>query len=356
MWRLKGNRSWLGKLKFKKAKQGVKDLGWQESAVENQRQNIEGVGEIDLLKQVQRKEVEIAGLRRELLLVSDVNGRDSLTIGSDVSVISNGKTGPVECRLGMEEVAGLIPEFRPGSHACLTAIQWIDVVEGMRKVHHWSDQRTMLYASLRLKDAGKFWYQSRQKQLMTWAEFKMELIVSFPSAIDESAIHIKLMSRKRKSTEAIETYFYEVVSLAKRANLNECTTIKYLISGLDDRNLMNVLTASNCQTSIDVLYRVKSYEGIAEQERNRAGFRDRQGLSIHNQRSIPYQSKRSGFNSLGQNQIDSNQQQTGNEPESSRFDGKCYQCGKYGHRAITCRVLTQNWNKPVMEGKEFEGN
>lgn len=239
-------------------------------------------------------------------------------------------------RIGMEEICGLIPEFRPGSLSNLSASQWISHIENLRQIYGWEERMTLLYATLRLKDAAQFWYQSRQTVNDSWADFKGDLISGFPSDIDEASIHAKLIARKRKPAEPIENYFYEVCALAKRGRLSEETTRKYIISGLGDHHLLTVLTASSCKNNIELLAKIKQYEGVKDQEKSRG---------INFERSVPQPFKpvlhdrgNNRYNQSARNRVQDERGRHRNNwaSRSSQFTGNCFKCGLSGHKSFNC--------------------
>lgn len=268
-----------------------------------------------------------------------------LAVARDESIVtSEGSVGGIEMQLRVEEVSSLIPEFSPGMPGSLAAAEWCDIVDGVQRIYNLSDQRTMLYASLRLKNAARFWYQTVQHQIIQWSELKRLLIEHFPSPIDEASVHRQLHSRKRKSTEPVESYFYEVSALAQRAKLSKRCTINYIITGLGDRNLINILTAANCDNLVDLLNRIKQYEVLQDHEKDR-GEMDR---SVRNQP----QSQTSLTRRQTDIQSTIRQRRDARMP-AYKFSGKCFHCGKVGHRAVECFSRRP---KPIMNRQESTNN
>lgn len=239
-------------------------------------------------------------------------------------------------RMGMDEICGLIPEFRPGFANSLSAPQWVNHIENLKQIYSWDDRSTLLYATLRLKDSAQFWHQSRQTVSDTWAHFKADLISGFPSDIDEASIHAKLMARRRQPSEPIEYYFYEVCALAKRGRLSDEATRKYIISGLGDQNLITILTASSSTNLIDLLAKIKQYEGVKDQEKCRGTGVEKSVSSSFK----PFSGDRGNLRfsqSTGNRVQEARGRQHNNWlPRSSNFNGTCFKCGMVGHKSFNC--------------------
>lgn len=96
-------------------------------------------------------------------------------------------------RLGIDQVKALIPELSPSPSSVLTTQQWLTHVENLSHAYQWDDKSTLLYATLRLGEAAKYWHLSRDIRNDSWQKFKLDLLVGFPSSFDEASINAKIL-------------------------------------------------------------------------------------------------------------------------------------------------------------------
>lgn len=79
-------------------------------------------------------------------------------------------------KLGAEELRSLIPEFHPGNATGLSAEQWVNHVDRLRLAYLWDDRVTLMYATVRLRDAAQFWLQTRDGVFADWETFRTDFI------------------------------------------------------------------------------------------------------------------------------------------------------------------------------------
>lgn len=235
---------------------------------------IDGMTEVELLKReiaLMKREKELLEKEKELLVrEKDLQVSGNLFTSSEAA---NGSIASQECqstfRMGGSEINAMIPEFDP-SKGDVFLSDWIRNIENFKDVYGWDDRMLMFYGVLRLGGAAKLWYQSKKEHVKSWTALKDELRKSFPENKDDSTIIMQIMARRKKNDECVESYIYSVASLAAKINWPEETTLKYIISGLNDQNLKNVLVASNCNSINELLIKIKNYEEISQQNTHRA--------------------------------------------------------------------------------------
>ena len=108
------------------------------------------------------------------------------------------------------------------------------------------------------------WYEVQRKFLMNWEQLKTNLISGFPTVEIHSDILNGLMKRQRHYKEGVEVYFYSVVGLCTKLKMNEAETIRYIISGLNNRELIFRVEAAkpiNIQQTIKKRKVIESMNG-----------------------------------------------------------------------------------------------
>lgn len=171
-----------------------------------------------------------------------------------------------KCNLNFAE---LIPDFDP-TKTPQTAKKWLTNIENLSFMYA-SDENVLLHhAIVKLKGAARFWFDGlSNNQCLTWTTFKWKLVAAFPSYKTESDIHFMLTQRTQKPAEPFEEYFYEMVAIARRADLGEDSTIKYIIMGLNDEDLRKSLAFSQVMSLNELLGRAQWADSFKGQARHR---------------------------------------------------------------------------------------
>ena len=208
----------------------------------------------------------------------------------------------------------LLPEFNPDKSNSLTAAQWINKVTQLAYTFKWNDDMLLFNAIQKLGGAARLWFEGYRGTLTDWPTFSKQIIIDFPTLIDDADIHFELSKRKKKYNESYEYFVYDVKAVASKGNISERAIIKYIISGITDRELSRLLAVSYPNDIHELLTKIKNYESTC-QVQGRA-------TSHQHQASMPKPTT-SNVNP------ESNKVPQGNEK-------KCFNCNEYGHISIKC--------------------
>nr|XP_029728007.1 uncharacterized protein K02A2.6-like [Aedes albopictus] len=148
---------------------------------------------------------------------------------------------------------------------------------------------------MHLQGAARLWWNGVQPMVKTWNVFKMKLLEAFPEANDPVSIHEQLMRRRKKSSETIETYFYDQVALGRKGKFDDKAIIKYVIAGIEDVHRAKGVTISMPRSLPELLEQLKWLDGIG-------GMRSSASESV----------------------------------KASKTEKQCFRCSKPGHIADQC--------------------
>uniref|UniRef100_A0A1B0D862 Uncharacterized protein n=1 Tax=Phlebotomus papatasi TaxID=29031 RepID=A0A1B0D862_PHLPP len=250
-----------------------------------------------------------------------------------------------------------IPKFRPGE-SNMNPSKWVADVEVMKNTYQWESRQTRLYAASRLRGAavkwyGKIGYESRHLELLEWDDFRREFLDAFPDVNDFSEIHNKLLKRKRKATEDLEDYIYDVQHMGKMVDMNDEQIRKYILSGLDDQELRGMVSMSHRCSVPELLRQLKAAESVLRDVRCRKDYGSHSRASSSKRRRVEctgsHQSNRSnksdrderssggspGRSSSLERGTTSSRKQSGQNPHVKKGP-ICYSCNKPGHLARNC--------------------
>ncbi|KAK9751731.1 hypothetical protein QE152_g4862 [Popillia japonica] len=157
----------------------------------------------------------------------------------------------------------IIPEFDPGKLNSSTATQWIGTVENLSLIFNsstatqwigtvenlslifkWDDRTLLFNAIAKLSGAAKMWFEGGKEGIIDWNTFKERLILDFPTAVDDADIYFELSKCKKRVDESYEHYVYSMKAIASKGNLSEKAIIKYIVAGMNDKDLSKMLAMS----------------------------------------------------------------------------------------------------------------
>lgn len=311
----------------------------------------------------ERLQAEIVRLRQQNFLLSQQSSGsiavpDSV-VPEETSSTSSSNTNVVPVlRMSLTEACTLIPIFEPGKTSSTTE-EWIQTVDNLREIYSWDNLATMFYAGSQLKGAAAEWYAINRRVLKDWGEFKIKFLLGFPSVENKSEILTKLMRRQRLPNECIEAYLYNVVNYCQKLNIGESETIQYIISGLNDQNLINRVEAAKPITIHDTLKELKILESMTDHCEMRRKFQEvakdhnsEQRVSFGtNAIRNPFKPRQENFkrkfvhnnNSTSQHRPHNNIVRegirfnpNGVRPNQQNNLKTCFRCGKPGHFANNC--------------------
>lgn len=111
------------------------------------------------------------------------------------------------------------------------------------------DNKTLLfYAINKLKGASCYWYDNVPKSITSWGELKEKLCASFQVQLNRQ-IYIYVCQDEQRLM--IPT------KVAKIGNMDAKSVIKYIISGLDDRDLIRSLAFCDTENIPELLAHIK---------------------------------------------------------------------------------------------------
>lgn len=85
---------------------------------------------------------------------------------------------------------------------------WIAKVNECAKMYNWTDEQTTHYALPKLGGHSKKWYEGLHTILLTWSEWQVRLIKTFPSESDFGVLLSDMLERRMKFGESVDSFEY----------------------------------------------------------------------------------------------------------------------------------------------------
>ncbi|XP_017489445.1 PREDICTED: uncharacterized protein K02A2.6-like, partial [Rhagoletis zephyria] len=124
------------------------------------------------------------------------------------------------------EVVGVLPEFDP-LRKVMTAQQFVIKVEQLQQVYKWKKEIVLLAVQHKLKGVAKTWLDA-QPVFGSWQEFVQMLLRDFPYTVSSADIHRELAARRRKINEPLIEYFYDMLAIGRRGDVDEESINSYI--------------------------------------------------------------------------------------------------------------------------------
>lgn len=169
------------------------------------------------------------------------------------------------CNLTPRDVSGIIPEFDPSNKECVSVRKWIAMCEKLKSVYNFSET-ILLFASIKkLKGNANLWYESVANVIESWDVFRDMIVREFDKSKDIADVHFQLANKKRKSSESLTEFIYNIRKISSEIDLDDQTIIKYVLSGLNehDEKIKYALAVQNFKSVSELIDRVKKFENVS---------------------------------------------------------------------------------------------
>lgn len=228
-----------------------------------------------------------------------------------------------------------LPEFDPGSLTGLTAVQWVKKVESLANIYRWDRPTLLCYAVGKLKGAANFWLQGIEGEINDWESFKAKLLKGFPSYVDDADIHFRLSTKKKKQSDSYESFIYEMKAIASRGSISNQALLKYIINGIDDKELAKLLAVQQFADAHELLTRIMQYEATFRGNKKKDNTVPNQTVPNTN-KTVLNPIKCFNCGEEGHKSLNCKNKHKG---------AKCFACNEYGHKSTECpKKNKQNTN------------
>jgi len=200
----------------------------------------------------------------------------------------------------------------------------------LQRVYEWNDGTVLFAIQHKMRGVAKEWLDA-QTVFQSWEQFKTALLQDFPSAVNTVDVHRELMRRKRKPNESFSEYFYIMMAIGRRANIDEPSINSYIINGLNQSDCTKALLAMNLQTCSELfrpLDNMKTVQTLQQQSAS-SQYVYRKGQDVTGGEAKPKGRKCFNCNQMGH---------IAAKCPDPQKKPRCSICSKVGHEAKDCMV------------------
>ncbi|XP_052889032.1 uncharacterized protein LOC128297433 [Anopheles moucheti] len=186
---------------------------------------------------------------------------------------------------------------------------WLMQLKSVCKSARWDNEQQLIMCRKKLTGTAKRFVFSLRSSFSSFKKLEQALIKEFAPRVRASDVHRALTNRKKKNSESIRDYIYEMQRIALPIELDESSLCEYIVNGITDDE--------HHQT---MLYEVQSIERLKKK--------------LFNFEKVMKNSK----NKPKRDDIGSRKERTRvADKDNKKAEGpKCFSCNTFGHRAREC--------------------
>ncbi|XP_053672522.1 uncharacterized protein LOC128722861 [Anopheles nili] len=198
---------------------------------------------------------------------------------------------------------------------------WLMQLKSVCKAARWDKEQQLIMCRKKLTGTARRFMFSLRSSFNSFEKLEKALIKEFAPRIRAGDVHRALTNRKKRSTETIRDYIYDMQRLALPIDLDEPSLCEYIVSGItDDKYYQSSLLEA--QTIERLKKKLATFEKVTKTAEDKT---KREELSYKKQ-PVMRNSKVARFPVVRTEAT-----------TAASIPGKhCYNCGERGHQVQTC--------------------
>ncbi|XP_058064691.1 uncharacterized protein LOC131214326, partial [Anopheles bellator] len=212
---------------------------------------------------------------------------------------------------------------------------WMRQLEKIAKTANWDDDHKLLMCRRKLIGTARRFLAS-MRSVETFVELKGALLKEFAPIVRASDVHRMLAARRRRASESVRDYVYDMQRIALTIDLEESSICEYIVDGItDDEYYRSQLYEA--QSIEELKKRMSCFE---KAQRRRTDTKQRANCDANGEKkerpmndatkqSNKNERKKHCYNCGGTTHV-------ANECPQKNDGPKCFKCSAFGHRAKDC--------------------
>jgi len=132
----------------------------------------------------------------------------------------------------VSDIVALLPEFNPPAGKSLDSHQFVKRVNFLSNSCRWDDRKLIFAVHQKILRAARYWVDSTDQ--------------IFLPGYYPADVHLKMSKTNRDSTESPSYYFYNVLALGKKGELQDSAICTHTINGINDYDLKRKISNFSC--------------------------------------------------------------------------------------------------------------
>lgn len=206
---------------------------------------------------------------------------------------------------------------------------WVKQVERVSALANWSENLTLVNASMRLRGPAGDWHKAYGKTIYKWEDYKNKLIERFSNKMTFAEFICYQSKRVLRATETITEYIYGKNAMFERCPtvISDADKVSLILEGIVDHR-WSIPLATHCCTDVeDLLTHATALDNIRKIHFKDKYTKNTENVSRDTKSSFNWSdSKRNTFIPKYNPATDKEEEQT------------CFRCKNKGHISYNCTV------------------
>ncbi|XP_047985249.1 uncharacterized protein LOC125225535 isoform X1 [Leguminivora glycinivorella] len=241
------------------------------------------------------------------------------------------KMSPTFQVFSTSDTSNAIPLF--GGNRTENATEWVRQVERIAALASWSDNLTMVNASMRLRGPAYNWNTVCGKKIESWSEWKNQLIDRFKIRMSFAEFIQYQSKRILRATETVTEYIYVKNAMLEKSPslIPEPDRVSLILEGIQDMRWSTPLATHCCKNVEELITHATAIDNIRRTQRK----------MTEQQETV----SKPSFDKSKSNFIPKYNPSTDKIEEVT-----CFRCKRKGHVSYNCELQAQQSN--VQPSKE----
>lgn len=213
--------------------------------------------------------------------------------------------------------------------------QWINNFEEQATLFELTEIQKFIFAKRIIEGQAKLFLEYESKAT-TWDGLANELKEEFGEQINSALIHQQLSERKKKTNETSIEYFYDMLSLGTKGNVDHSAIITYTIDGLPGPTITK-----------NFMYEAKSIKEFKLKLQTFDLIQPKLGRYNNKKQNETYEEMKEKDTTIEEDRCKNcgNKFHDSESCPDKKKGPKCFKCNTYGHLSRFCTNLITITNK-----------
>lgn len=229
------------------------------------------------------------------------------------------------------DTSNAIPLF--GGNRTDSASEWVRQVERIASLANWSQNLTLVNASMRLRGPAHNWHKVVGKNINSWLEWKESFTEHFKNRMSFAEFITFQSQRTLRTNETISDYIYVKNAMLEKSptHIPDADRVSLILEGILDARWSTPLAVQCCKAVDELINHADALDSIRKVQRTGV-YENKNTVSYVPQNNVSRNENtnyKSNFIKKYNPETDKTEEQT------------CFRCKKKGHVSYNCTMKTE---------------